>query len=759
MSNKKDEENNNEVLLLQENKLLKEKLNSLEEKYRQLEFVLNSKTNNSDNKNTILDSNINKDTVINYSESLSKQNNFSDDFENLFMNAPAGIAVLEMPEYIYTFANPVYESIIGKKNITGKKLKELVPEIEGQGFIPLLDQVFNTGIPYFGNEMPAQLNVDNNDNLKTFYFNFIFQPVYNSENNIIGVSMFCFDVTLQVLARQDAQNLNVKLEEINSKLEKNEKYLEDRFNDKTDDLVRERKTLYDLFTNAPAFICIFKGSNHEYEFVNPEYQKLYGYRDLTGKTVREAHPELEGQVFFDLLDNVYTTGEPFVGNEILAQIDPYQNGNLEDIYFNFIYQPTFNKKNEVDGIMVFAFDITEQVKGRKFAEDLNQNLLRSETEHKELSEYLEKVVLKRTNELLKEQEALKAVENEFEILSENIPNLLWTAKPDGGVDYFNKKFLEFVGLSLDEVKDWGWKMFVHPDDIEETIKIWENSLKTGNLYEVEYRFKKAEDKQYYWFIGRALPLYDENRNIIKWFGVCTDINQLKLTEHQLENANHELERFNYIASHDLQSPIRTVVSYSKLLQKRYGNNFDSGANELFDIIIKASLTMKNLIDDLLSFSKIGKEEIIFKEVDLNYLIHEIVTANKEYIKEKNATINYFSLPVISAEPIHIFQIFQNLISNAIKYQRPNSRPIININAERKYTYWQFKVSDNGIGIEEQYFERIFEPFKRLHSNDEYTGSGIGLATVKKIIEMYGGKIWLDSNAGRGSTFYFTIPFN
>lgn len=755
-----DTSNNDNTLLLQENTALKERVKELEEKCKLLEFALNT----NDNKHDIHKNNLSENSeylglkLFSNTEFLktNKSNNFIESFEPLFINTPAGIAILETPEHIFSFANPIYEKIISRENIVGMRLIDVLPEIKDQGFIEILDNVYNTGQAFIGNETLVNLKIDNK--LKAFYFNFIYQPIFSSDNKARGIIVFCFDVTAQVVSRQEVQELNIKLESINNKLQEKEKDLELKFKNQTQNIERERKTLYDLFMNAPAIICVFRGEEHIYEFVNPEYQKLYGYRELVGKTVRESLPELEGQVFFDLLDNVYATGEPFVGNEIVAHIDPYQNGKIEQVYFNFIYQPTFDNENNVNGIMVFAFDITQQVKARKIIEDANEALIKSESDQKELSDYLENIVKKRTKELNEEKEALRESENNFEMISENIPNLLWTAKPSGEADYYNKKFLSFVGKTFEEMQDWGWMDFVHPEDIEQVKETWIESLKTGKLYETEYRLKKSSDNKYYWFISRALPLYDEsNTNIIKWFGVCTEINDQKLTEQKLESANHELERFSYIASHDLQSPIRTIVSYSKLIQRRYEKTLDNNANDLLNTIIKASMTMKNLIDDLLSFSKIGKDNIILKDVSIKDIIDEIVNANEDYIKEENAIVNYSSLPVIKSEPIYMYQLFQNLISNAIKYQRPDIKAVIEISATKKDTYWLFKVADNGIGIEKQYFERIFEPFKRLHSNDEYTGSGIGLATVKKIIELYGGKIWVESEFGQGTTFYFTIP--
>ncbi|MFN8576792.1 MAG: PAS domain-containing protein [Candidatus Sericytochromatia bacterium] len=675
----------------------------------------------------------------------------------LFTDAPAGICILEGKDHKFTFTNPIYDKLISNRDVIGKNIKEALPEVEGQGFFELLDNVYNTGVPFNGNEIPCYLK-DENDELVLYHFNFIYQPVLNKENKVEGISVFCFDVTPQVKARQAVEELSKELERTNLILRSSEQDLEIRFNERTLELQKERKTLHDLFTKAPAIICLFEGPEHIFRFANPEYRKLYGYRDLVGKSVREALPELNGQVFFELLDNVYNTGVPFIGKEIVAKIDPYLDGNIQDTYFDFVYQPMYDLDNKVSGISVFAYDITEQVIARKRVEDLNKDLIQSESNYKYLVESLEEMVQKRTKELLEEQKALKESEDNYDIISENIPNLLWTSDADGNAKYFNKKFLDFVGLTFEEIKDWGWRVFIHPDDLDMTMKVWKNSLETGELYKIEYRLKKGSDSQYYWFIARALPLKNEKGDVIKWFGVCTDIHEQKMAEKNLENANKELERFNYIASHDLQSPIRTIVSFSNLLKKRYGKQLEhTETGNYLDTIIKASLTMKDLIDDLLSFSRVDKQDILYQDVDLNSVMKEVINVNESLIKETNTIIKYDNLPIIRASYKYIFKVFHNIISNGIKYQNRNSQPIINILVEQKDNNWLFKIQDNGIGIDKKYFEQIFEPFKRLHTKEEYSGSGIGLATVKKIIEIYHGNIWIESETDKGTTMTFTLP--
>lgn len=658
----------------------------------------------------------------------------------LFINAPAVICVFKGPKHTYEFVNPEYSRLYGNRRLVGKPIAEANPELNGQGFFELLDNVYDTGKPYIGNEVLASVDKYNDGNLHNLYFNFVYQPILDQFGKSTGITVFAFDITQQVLERKKAEHLNDEVKISEKKYKNLSESLEITVEQRTKELLEaskkieyERNKLENLFMNAPASICILESSEHIYTFTNKMFKKIFGNREIIGKSVRQAMPELEGQGFFELLDNVYRTGIPFVGNEMLINQDINNDGKLVDNYLNFIYEPFYSANNEIQGITVFAFDVTSQVIARKNAEDLSE-------------------------QLRKEQQALKESEQNFRVLADTIPNFVWTANPDGYVDYYNYKFLDFVGLTFEEMKGWGWKYTLHPEDVQETIDIWEVCINTGKPYQREYRYRKASDGKYYWFIARALPVLNENNEIIKWFGTCTEIEEQKQTEQKLANANEELERFNYIASHDLQSPLRTIASYSRLLQNRYTDKLDESANDFMEIIIKASISMKTLIDDLLNFSKVGKYEIVYKQVNLNKIIEEVIELNKTFIEENNALISYQELPVIMAEHTQIFQIFQNLISNGLKYRKENVNPSINISAERLENKWIFTITDNGIGIESQYFKRIFEPFKRLHNSNEYLGSGIGLATVKKIIELYGGKIWVESELNSGSTFFFTIPF-
>jgi PAS domain S-box len=224
---------------------------------------------------------------------------------------------------------------------------------------------------------------------------------------------------------------------------------------------------------------------------------------------------------------------------------------------------------------------------------------------------------------------------------------------------------------------------------------------------------------------------------------------------ELESKNKELEQFAYVASHDLQEPLRTTSSFVELIRKQYYGKLDATANKYIDYIIQASDRMKTLIKDLLDYSRIGREKNT-EQVDCNLMLEEVLVDLNKVIRENKARITAGDLPVVTGYPTELKLLFQNLISNSIKFQKPGIAPVIEISSKKENGHWHFAFSDNGIGIDKQYQQRIFVIFQRLHNRSVYEGSGIGLAHCKKIVELHGGRIWVESNAGEGSTFHFTL---
>ena len=235
---------------------------------------------------------------------------------------------------------------------------------------------------------------------------------------------------------------------------------------------------------------------------------------------------------------------------------------------------------------------------------------------------------------------------------------------------------------------------------------------------------------------------------------------LKLLIEELKRSNEELQQFAYVSSHDLQEPLRTITSFTQLIERRYKDKLDSDADEFIEYIVDAAKRMQTLINDLLNYSRVATRGKEFELTDTKEILENTISNLYASIKENHAEITSENLPKIMADKRQMIQLFQNLIGNAIKFRKPEISPKIHIKAsknENKNEYI-FSVQDNGIGMEPQYAERIFTIFQRLHTKDEYEGTGIGLAISKRVVERHGGYIWIESELGKGSTFYFTIPF-
>ena len=245
--------------------------------------------------------------------------------------------------------------------------------------------------------------------------------------------------------------------------------------------------------------------------------------------------------------------------------------------------------------------------------------------------------------------------------------------------------------------------------------------------------------------------------------VMQDITERKRAETKLakavtdlERSNEELEQFAYVASHDLQEPLRMVANFTSLLKERYHGRLDSDADDFIDYAVDGAKRMQKLIQGLLNYSRVSTRGKEFGSVDCEKLLKQTLTSLMTLIEENGAKVTNGALPTILADEDQMLQLFQNLISNSIKF-RGDESPRIHISAKDESTGWLFSVRDNGIGIDSQYAERIFLIFQRLHSREEYPGTGIGLAIARRIVERHGGRIWVESEHGKGSTFFFTIP--
>lgn len=354
------------------------------------------------------------------------------------------------------------------------------------------------------------------------------------------------------------------------------------------------------------------------------------------------------------------------------------------------------------------------------------------------------------------EQALRESEERFRTLTEATPQFVWTCRSDGWCDYLSRQWVEYTGIPFEEQQGMRWTESLHPDDAERAAALWQAAVRGEATYDLEYRIRRY-DGTYRWFKTRGLPLQDAAGRVVKWLGTSTDIDDQKQAEEALRRSNEDLQQFAYVASHDLQEPLRMISSYTQLLARRYQGKLDDKANEYINFAVDGAKRMQTLVQDLLRYSRAGTEAYHFQRMDLNEILARVLKDLQARIAETGAAVTHDPLPTLSVDEVKVGQVFQNLVGNAMKFRRAEEAPRIHIGAERRGRDWLFSVRDNGTGFEPEYAEKIFIIFQRLHHVGKFEGTGIGLAIVKRIIEGHGGRIWAESQPGTGSTFRFTLP--
>jgi len=327
---------------------------------------------------------------------------------------------------------------------------------------------------------------------------------------------------------------------------------------------------------------------------------------------------------------------------------------------------------------------------------------------------------------------------------------------------WNKKAEEIFGYKAAEVIGKHISILFPVDRLAEEEQIIANIKKGKSIINYE-TVRKRKDGSEFDVAVTISPILDEEKNILGVSKIARDITERKNAEErlqrytqELEYKNNETQQFTYIASHDLQEPLRTITNYINLFSEDYKGKFDGNADIYIKFIHNAATRMQILVRDLLEYTRIENDNAL-EDVDCNSLVKEVIENIKLTVIETNAYIKLDNLPIIKGYRTRLVSLFQNLLSNSIKFRKKDIAPIIEIKAEEKAAHWLFSISDNGIGIEKDYYEKIFKLFQRLHPRNEYEGTGIGLAHCKKIVELSGGKIWVESKAGEGTTFYISLP--
>ncbi|TRW25774.1 PAS domain S-box protein [Flavobacterium zepuense] len=643
-----------------------------------------------------------------------------------FVDSPVGIATIIEEGLTFTMANPFYGELVGRKpeDIVGKPLLEALPELAGQGFDNILRNVIATGNAYIANEVEVTLL--RNNILEAIYVNLTYQPRYDLNGTFLNILVVATDVTQQVRSRKSVEASEARLKSI--------------------------------IATAPAGMGLFVGRDLIVELPNQTFIDIVGKGwDIVGKPLREAMPELltEGQPFLKILDDVFTTGVMF--QSYGSQVKIVQNGVMTYNYYNITYTPLFDENNEVYAILDIAIDVTEAVTARQNLEN-TQASLRSAIELAQLANWRYNIkdntftYSERFMDWLGFAEATKDIDSAYNPLPAEyrnvVPNAIVAAiKSESGV-YDNEH--PIVNRTTGQVR------IVHA---------------------VAQVFYDSEGKPE--FLTGVAQDVTEERTLQQEleFQVAERTEELQATNEELADANNalmqnnkELEQFAYIASHDLQEPARKISIFANMLSESL-NSIDERSQSYLNKINKSADRMITLVRDVLGYSQLSKEHQVFTPVNLTKITNDIISDFELILEQSHAQVIYDNLPVIDAIPLQMSQLFGNLISNALKYNKPGVPPVITITSKALTTaeaietfgpkatghYYKIDFKDNGIGFDQKYADKIFNIFQRLHSKSEYTGTGIGLALCKKIMQNHYGDIQAHSVENEGSTFTVILP--
>ncbi len=360
------------------------------------------------------------------------------------------------------------------------------------------------------------------------------------------------------------------------------------------------------------------------------------------------------------------------------------------------------------------------------------------------------------------EQTLREGERRFRELADSMPQIVWEADPEGRFDYYNRRWYEFTGRPEGIRGDESWTDVVHPDDQKECLARWHSATRTGDAYEIEYRLREKTGA-YHWFLRRALPVRDGAGHITRWYGTCTNIDAVKQTERILRRANadadasnRELEAFSYSVAHDLRSPLRAIDGFSQAILEDNADQLDAQGKENLDRVRSASQRMAHLIDSLLSLSRVSRTELRRERIDLTQVAHAVGSRLKETDEHRNVELVVEDGLTVDGDANLVGALMENLLGNAWKFTSQEPKARIEVGLTSKDGQPVYFIRDNGAGFDMAYASKLFGAFERLHGVAEFPGTGIGLATVHRIVRRHGGQVWAEGHVNRGATFFFTL---
>jgi len=693
-------------------------------------------------------------------------------FQSVLTQSPVAICLFQGEDCRVTTANDLTCALWGHPpaEVLGRPLLDAVPELRGQGFTELIQQVARTRVPYIGTEVAA--NLLRNGRLETSYYNFVYKPLYDAQGKVLGVIDIAIEVTEQVHARQQVQDLNEELAAINEELRaSNEEFLktntaladsqetlfllnqelESRVAERTEQLraaqlitEAQRAELQRIFEQAPMAICVFRGPNYVLEIVNPPMGVMLGRSlpALVGRPFFEAVPEVTQ--LRAVLDEVRRTSRPFVAQESAIHLARHQANEVG--YFNFVYQPLHDEEGRVSGVICVATEVTEQVLARRSTEAAAQRL---------------------------------------RLLTDALPVLIGYLDQERRYQFANHAYRHWFNIDPAALLGRKVRDVVGEQAYAATAGYMDRAL-AGERLSFEARMPYRED-----FVKHIKTDYIpdfQNGEVRGFYTLVTDITEQMLAREQVQELNEELAAINeemqvaneelrdandrlnytnvdldtfvYTASHDLKAPIANIEGLLLALREYLPTEVrqDPEIGQLLSFMHGSVERFQRTLVHLTDISKLQQAHAEPAEmVDLAAQIEAVRLdlAPALAAAQGQLTVDVTASPTVRFSPKNLRSIIYNLLSNAIKYQAPDRPPQVLLRAFRANDQLHIEVQDNGLGLTEEQQSKLFVMFRRLHTHVE--GTGVGLYMVKRIVENAGGSIRVQSQPGVGSTFSVQLP--
>ena len=491
----------------------------------------------------------------------------------------------------------------------------------------------------------------------------------------------------------------------------------------------ERERLYAHFLQAPFAVAVLKGPSLTVELANPAALSVWGKTsELVGQPLLQGFPELVGQPFVGFLEGVLRTGVPYEGKGAVARMPRGPGGAMTDVYFNFVYSPLREHGGgNVEGVLVAGFEVTAEVTARR---------------------------------------ELEEAQRLFKSVVDNLPELAWTARPDGTIDFYNQRWYEYTGTTAELMATQGWRGVLDPEVLAAVEAKWTSSLATGAAFEMEFPLRRA-DGVAHWFLCRVRSLRDAEGRVVRWFGTNTDIDERvqllaseKAAREEAERGNRAKDEFLAIVSHELRNPLNAMLGWTRLL--RAGSLAEGQKVRALETIERNAVNQAQLIDDLLDVARIvsGKLPLDVQTVKLAQVVEAAIDSARPALDAKDLRLSAVLDPEgsLSGDPSRLQQVVWNLLTNATKFTP--CRGSIRVVLQRDDSHLELLVSDSGQGIEPSFLPHVFDRFKQADpsSTRAQGGLGLGLSITKNLVEMHGGTIAVESpGPGQGTTFVVRLP--